>query len=54
MRQGDDGLSPVIAIVMLIGMVAIAGAIIGLSMFAALDDAAGTLPDVRFQVSADG
>lgn len=51
--QADAGVSPVVAVVLLMGLVAIAGAIIGLSMVAALEDAAGTLPDVRFQASAD-
>ncbi|MDV0442696.1 type IV pilin N-terminal domain-containing protein [Methanorbis rubei] len=50
----DEGISPVIAIVVLIGLVIIAGAIIGLTMFASMENASGTLPDVRFQVSADG
>lgn len=52
--SSDDGVSPVVAVALLIGLVAVAGAIIGLTMFAALEDAAGTPPDVRFQVSADG
>ena len=51
--QADAGVSPVVAVVLLMGLVAVAGAIIGLSMVAALEDAAGTLPDVRFQASAD-
>ncbi len=51
---GDDGVAPVIAVAVLIGMVVVAGAIIGFAMFAAMEDAAGTLPDVRFQASADG
>lgn len=51
----DDGVTPVIAVAVLIGMVAIAGFLIGLAMFfAALGNASGTLPDVRFQASADG
>ena len=50
----DDGVTPVIAVAVLIGMVAVAGFLIGLAMFAALGDASRTLPDVRFQVSADG
>ena len=54
MRKADEGVAPVVAVALLIGLVAVAGAIIGLSMFAALEDAAGTPPDVRFQVSADG
>jgi len=54
MSAGDDGVTPVIAVAMLIGMVTVAGIIIGLAMFAALGDASGTLPDVRFQASADG
>ncbi|MDE2518821.1 MAG: type IV pilin N-terminal domain-containing protein [Methanocorpusculum sp.] len=52
--KADEGVAPVVAIALLIGLVAIAGALIGLSMFAALENAAGTPPDVRFQVSADG
>ncbi|MCZ0860976.1 type IV pilin N-terminal domain-containing protein [Methanocorpusculum sp. MG] len=52
--KADEGVAPVVAIALLIGLVAIAGALIGLSMFAALESAAGTPPDVRFQVSADG
>lgn len=52
--KADDGVAPVVAIAVLIGLVAVAGALIGLTMFAAMEDAAGTLPDVRFQVSADG
>ena len=51
--QADEGVAPVVAVALLIGLVAVAGAIIGLSMFAALEDASGTLPDVRFQASAD-
>ena len=54
MMKADDGVAPVVAVALLIGLVAVAGAIIGLTMFAALEDATGTLPDVRFQVSADG
>lgn len=54
MPAGDDGVTPVIAVVLMIGLIAVAGAVIGLVMFAALDDASGTLPDVRFQASADG
>ncbi|HJK77732.1 MAG TPA: type IV pilin N-terminal domain-containing protein [Methanocorpusculum sp.] len=54
MRKADEGVAPVVAVALLIGLVAVAGAIIGLTMFAALEDAAGTPPDVRFQVSADG
>ncbi len=50
----DDGVTPVIAVAVLIGMVAVAGFLIGLAMFAALGDASRTLPDVRFQASADG
>ncbi|HJJ96871.1 MAG TPA: hypothetical protein O0X38_04445 [Methanocorpusculum sp.] len=50
----DDGVTPVIPVAVLIGMVAVAGFLIGLAMFAALGDASGTLPDVRFQASADG
>ncbi|MDV0442695.1 type IV pilin N-terminal domain-containing protein [Methanorbis rubei] len=50
----DEGISPVIAIVVLIGFVIIAGAIISLTMFGTMEDMSGTLPDVRFQVSADG
>jgi hypothetical protein len=52
--KADDGVAPVVAVALLIGLVAVAGAVIGLTMFAALEDAAGTLPDVRFQTSADG
>ncbi len=52
--KADEGVAPVVAIALLIGLVAIAGALIGLSMFSALESAAGTPPDVRFQVSADG
>ena len=54
MHVPDDGVTPVIAVAMLIGMVAVAGIIISLAMFAALGEASGTLPDVRFQASADG
>ncbi|MDR0980990.1 MAG: type IV pilin N-terminal domain-containing protein [Methanocalculaceae archaeon] len=54
MSAGDDGVTPAIAVVMLIGLVAVAGAVIGLAMFAAVEDTSGTMPDVRFQVSADG
>lgn len=54
MRKADEGVAPVVAVALLIGLVAVAGAIIGLSMFAALEEASGALPDVRFQVSADG
>ncbi|MCQ2356494.1 MAG: hypothetical protein MJ014_05705, partial [Methanocorpusculum sp.] len=40
---------------MLIGMVAAAGFLIGLAMFAGVGGCIGeTLPDVRFQASADG
>ena len=40
MRKADEGVAPVVAVALLIGLVAVAGAIIGLSMFAALEDAA--------------
>lgn len=39
MMKADDGVSPVVAVALLIGLVAVAGAIIGLTMFAALEDA---------------
>ncbi|MDV0442473.1 type IV pilin [Methanorbis furvi] len=50
----DNGISPVIAVVVLIGLVVIASAIIGLTMLATMENVSGTPPDVRFQVSADG
>lgn len=52
--RSDGSVSPVVTVALLIGLVAVAGAIIGRTMFAVLEDAAGTLLDVRFQVSADG
>lgn len=49
----DGGVTPVVVVVMLISMVAVAGVIIGLTMFMALEDTSGTLSDVWFQASAD-
>lgn len=53
MMRSDEGIAPVIAIVLLLSMVVAAGVIVGLSMFSALESAAGTAPDVRFSSSAD-
>lgn len=51
--KADEGVAPVVAVALLIGLVAVAGAIIGLTMFAAMEEASGTPPDVRFQTSAN-
>ncbi|MDU9376120.1 hypothetical protein McpSp1_07100 [Methanocorpusculaceae archaeon Sp1] len=52
--MSDDGVSPVVAVALLIGLVVTAGAVIGLVMLSTLEDASGTMPDVRFQTSVDG
>ncbi|MDV0442457.1 type IV pilin N-terminal domain-containing protein [Methanorbis furvi] len=52
--KSDDGVSPVVAVALLIGLVVTAGAVIGLVMLSTLEDASGTIPDVRFQTSVDG